>query len=197
MSNKKKRKSPWPTQIFKVRSCSEGYAGPCSLKEGFIQLSCFQMSPFALRCWKWNLTIAGCFIFFPRYDSNKTWAFLFQSAVAGLCCNSKWFLNAVEQDSLAFCHTQHIVGIYLHIPNSFTYNTWIYDPFSPMPIHASNTDASMKFCSLPTLPGINIHSQTQSCPPCLWLSLYLLVKHVEENKNFWKFHIGNAKIKPR
>lgn len=82
------------------------------------------------------------------YDSNKTWAFLFQSAVAGSCCDSKWFLNAIEQDSLAFCHIQHIVGTHLHIPNSFTYDTWKH-AFSPMPIHASNIDVSHKVLSTP------------------------------------------------
>lgn len=65
LSNKNKRKSPCPLQVFKARSCSEDCAGTCLVKEGFMQPSCFQMSHFTLKCWKWNLTIAGCFIFFP------------------------------------------------------------------------------------------------------------------------------------
>lgn len=94
-----------------------------------------------------NVEFNHCRLFhiFPLcYDSNKTWAFLFQSTVAGSCCDSKWLLNALEQASLAFCHTQHIVGTYLLTPNSFTYDTWTHDPFSPTPIHASNTDVSHK-----------------------------------------------------
>lgn len=197
MNNKKIRKSPCPSQVFKARSCSEGCAGTCSLS-GFYTAIMLPDESLCTQMLKVEFNHCRLFHILPMcYDSNKTWTLLCQSTVAGLCCDSKWLLNAVQQDSLAFCHTQHIVGTYLHIPNSFIYDTWTNDPFFPTPIHESNTDVSIKFCSLPTLPGINTHSQTQSSPPSHWLSLYLLMKHEEENRNFWKFHIGNDKIKPR
>lgn len=189
MSNKKKRKSPCPSQVLKARSCSEGCAGTCSLKEGFIQLSCFQMSHFALKCWKWNLTIAGCFIFFPLcYDSSKTRAFLFQSTVAGSCCDSKGLLNALEQVSLAFCHTQHIVGTYLHIPNSFTCDTWTHDPFSPFspfflfvwcftqsPVHSQPFQTSIHTPK---------HSPALFLSGCLCIYWWSMWKKIETFENF-------------